>query len=120
LSGQPNGGFDGRLYTRGECLDRWPDPGTGPHARTALLWGATAKQAHSVRIDLAGAPAVEVTVVGQDKPLPYNFFVSPPLRPDAHVRQVQALDAGGRVLGRAASWDQSRTLCVKPGSAIWG
>jgi hypothetical protein len=92
----------------------------GPHARIALLWGATAKQAHSVRIDLAGAPAVEVSVVGQDKPLPYNFFVSPPLRPDAHVRQVEALDAGGRVLGRAVSWGRSQTLCVKPGSAIWG
>lgn len=120
LGGQPNSGFDGRLYTQGECLDRWPDPYTGPHARTALLWGATAKQAHSVRIDLAGAAAVEVTVVGQDKPLPYNFFVSPPLPPDAHVRQVQALDAGGRVLGRAAFWGRFRTLCVKPGSAIWG
>jgi hypothetical protein len=118
--GASEGAFDGRLYTQGECLDRWPDPEMGPHARTALLWGATAKQARSVRIDLAGAPAVEVTVVGQDKRLPYNFFVSPPLRPDAHVRQVEALDADGRVLGRAVSWDRSRTLCVKPRSAIWG
>jgi hypothetical protein len=117
--GARDGAFDGRLYTQGECLDRWPDPDTGPHARIALLWGATAKQAHSVRIDLAGAPAVEVTVVGQDKPLPYNFFVSPPLPPSAHVRQVEALDAGGQALGRAAWWDRYRTLCVKPGSAIW-
>ena len=116
-SGLPRDARD--VQVSAACLDRWPDPVRGPHARTALLYGVVAKRAATVRIELTGAPAVQVPALGRDQPLlPASLFVSPPLAPDAHVRGVVALDGRGRELGRTATPDEYPTLCVGPVSAF--
>jgi hypothetical protein len=76
----------------------------GPQ-KAGVIYGAGPQTVVTVRIELAGRPAVTVPTVGRDKSLPFTVWALAPLPLDAHVRAVVGLDAAGRQVGRPAKPD---------------
>jgi hypothetical protein len=75
-----------------------------PH-RAGLVYGAGPQTVVTVRVELAGRPAVTVPTAGRDKNLPFTIWVLAPLPLDVQVRAVIGLDAAGRQVGRPAKPD---------------
>jgi hypothetical protein len=72
-----------------------------PH-RAGVIYGAGPQTVVTVRVELAGRPAVTVPTAGRDKNLPFTVWVLAPLPLDVQVRAVIGLDAAGRQVGRPA------------------
>jgi hypothetical protein len=72
----------------------------GPRAG-GMVYGSGPKAVASVRVELAGRPAVTVPTSGRDKNLPFTVWVLAPLPLHVQVRAVIALDATGRQVGRS-------------------
>jgi hypothetical protein len=73
--------------------------------RAGVIYGAGPQTVATVRVELAGRPAVTVTTAGRDKNLPFTVWVLAPLPLDVQVRAVIGLDAAGRQVGRPAKPD---------------
>ena len=54
----------------------------------------------TVRVELAGRPAVTVPTAGRDQNLPFTVWVLAPFPLDVQVRAVIGLDATGRQVGQ--------------------
>jgi hypothetical protein len=102
----PHGGIQDSTYLRVErggllatvdCVPR-----QAPAKTAAVVHGLTPKGVATVQIVLAGHPAVMVATIGQDKGLPYGFFVAAPLPLNTQVRAVIGADASGRQVAQAA------------------
>jgi hypothetical protein len=72
-----------------------------PH-KAGVVYGAGPQTVATVRVELAGRPAVTVPTAGRDKNLPFTVWVLAPLPLDVQVRTVIGLDAAGRQVGRPA------------------
>ena len=72
-----------------------------PH-KAGVVYGAGPQRVATVRVELAGRPAVTVPTAGRDKNLPFTVWVLAPLPLDVQVRAVIGLDAAGRQVGRPA------------------
>jgi hypothetical protein len=72
-----------------------------PH-RAGVVFGNAPQTVVTVRVELAGRPAVTVPTAGRDKNLPFTVWVLAPLPLDVQVRAVVGLDAAGRQVGRPA------------------
>ena len=73
----------------------------GPR-RAGMVYGSGPPEVTSVRVELAGRPAVTVPTAGRDKGLPFTVWVLAPLPLNVQVRAVIGLDAAGRQVGRPA------------------
>jgi hypothetical protein len=73
----------------------------GPRAG-GMVYGSGPPEVTSVRVELAGRPAVTVPTAGRDKQLPFTVWVLAPLPLQVQVRAVVGLDAAGRQVGRSA------------------
>jgi hypothetical protein len=73
--------------------------------RAGVIYGAGPRTVVTVRVELAGRPAVTVPTAGHDKNLPFTVWVLAPLPLDVQVRAVVGLDAAGRQVGRPAKPD---------------
>jgi hypothetical protein len=73
----------------------------GPHAG-GMVYGSGPPEVASVRVELAGRPAVTVPTSVRDKNLPFTVWVLAPLPLHVQVRAVIGLDAAGRQVGRPA------------------
>jgi hypothetical protein len=73
--------------------------------RAGVIYGAGPQTVVTVRVQLAGRPAVTVPTTGRDKNLPFTIWVLAPLPLDVQVRAVIGLDAAGRQVGRPAKPD---------------
>jgi hypothetical protein len=69
--------------------------------RAGVVFGNAPQTVATVRVELAGRPAVTVPTSG-DKNLPFTVWVLAPLPLDVQVRAVIGLDATGRQVGRPA------------------
>jgi hypothetical protein len=76
--------------------------------RAGVVYGAGPQTVVTVRVELAGRPAVTVPTAGHDKNLPFTIWVLAPLPLDVQVRGVIGLDAAGRQVGRPAKPDGAR------------
>jgi hypothetical protein len=70
--------------------------------RAGVVFGNAPQTVATVRIELAGRPAVTVPTSGRDKNLPFTVWVLAPLPLDVQVHAVIGLDAAGRKVGRPA------------------
>jgi hypothetical protein len=70
--------------------------------KAGVIYGAGPQTVVTVRVELAGRPAVRVPTAGRDKNLPFTVWVLAPLPRDVQVRAVIGLDAAGRQVGRPA------------------
>ena len=75
-----------------------------PH-RAGVIYGAGPQTVVTVRVELAGRPAVTVPTAGRDKNLPFTIWVLAPLPLEVQVRAVIGLDAAGRQVSRPAKPD---------------
>jgi hypothetical protein len=73
----------------------------GPRAG-GMVYGSGLPEVTSVRVELAGRPAVTVPTSVRDKNLPFTVWVLAPLPLHVQVRAVIGLDAAGRQVGRPA------------------
>jgi hypothetical protein len=73
--------------------------------RAGVIYGAGPQTVATVRVELAGRPAVTVPTSGRDTNLPFTVWVLAPLPLDVQVRSVVGLDAAGRQVGRPAKPD---------------
>ena len=74
----------------------------GPR-KGGMVYGSGPPEVTSVRVELAGRPAVTVPTSGRDKNLPFTVWVLAPLPLHVQVRAVIGLDAAGRQVGRSAN-----------------
>jgi hypothetical protein len=72
--------------------------------KAGVIYGAGPRTVVTVRIELAGRPAVRVPTAVRDKNLPFTVWVLSPLPRNVQVRAVIGLDAAGRQVGRPAKW----------------
>jgi hypothetical protein len=72
--------------------------------RGGVLYGAGPQTVVTVRVELAGRPAVRVPTAGRDQNRPFTVWVLAPLPRNVQVRAVIGLDAAGRQVGRPAKW----------------
>ena len=70
--------------------------------RAGVVFGNAPQTVVTVRVELAGRPAVTVPTAGRDKHLPFTVWVLAPLPLDVQVRAVVGLDAAGQQVGRPA------------------
>jgi hypothetical protein len=70
--------------------------------RAGVVFGNAPQTVVTVRVELAGRPAVTVPTAGRDQSLPFTVWVLAPLPLDVQVRAVIGLDATGRQVGRPA------------------
>jgi hypothetical protein len=84
----------GQLAVLRDCLS-WLSPQVG------LVSGAVPETVASVRIELAGRPALTARAFGHDQPARWAAYVSPPLPRGARVIRVVGLDANGRVVAES-------------------
>jgi hypothetical protein len=84
----------GQLAVLRDCLS-WLSPQVG------LLSGGVPETVASVRIELAGRPAMTVRAFGHDRPARWAAYVSPPLPRGTRVTRVVALDANGRIVAES-------------------
>ena len=95
----------GQLVFLRDCLS-WLSPQHG------LLSGAVPENVTSLRISLAGRPAVTVLAFGHDQQARWAAFVSPPLPRGTRVTRVVALDANGRTVAETErGQDLSHPVC---------
>jgi hypothetical protein len=73
--------------------------------KPGLIYGAGPQTVVTVRVELAGRPAVTVPTAVRDKNLPFTVWVLAPLPRNVQVRAVIGLDAAGRQVGRPAKPD---------------
>jgi hypothetical protein len=73
----------------------------GPR-KGGMVYGSGPPELMSVRVELAGRPAVTVPTSVRDKNLPFTVWVLAPLPLHVQVRAVVGLDATGRQVGRPA------------------
>jgi hypothetical protein len=73
--------------------------------RAGVIYGAGPQTVATVRVQLAGRPAVTVPAAGRNKSLPFTVWVLAPLPLGVQVRAVIGLDAAGRQVGRPAKPD---------------
>jgi hypothetical protein len=73
--------------------------------RAGVIYGAGPQTVVTVRVELAGRPAVTVPTAGRDKNLPFTVWVLAPLPLNVQVRAVVGLDGDGRQVGRPAKPD---------------
>ena len=73
----------------------------GPR-KGGMVYGSGPPEVTSVRVELAGRPAVTVPTAVRDKNLPFTVWVLAPLPLHVQVRAVVGLDASGRQVGRSA------------------
>lgn len=73
----------------------------GPR-KGGMVYGSGPPEVTSVRVELAGRPAVTVPTSGRDTNLPFTVWVLAPLPLHVQVRAVIGLDAAGRQVGRPA------------------
>ena len=73
--------------------------------RAGVIYGAGPQTVVTVRVELAGRPAVTVSTAGRDKNLPFTVWALAPLPLDVQVLAVIGLDATGRQVGRPAKPD---------------
>jgi hypothetical protein len=73
-----------------------------PH-RAGVVFGNAPQTVVTVRVQLAGRPAVTVPTAGRDQNRPFTVWVLAPLPLDVQVRAVIGLDAAGRQVGRPAT-----------------
>jgi hypothetical protein len=67
-----------------------------------VVFGRAPSTAETVRVELAGRPAVRVPTFGSDKGFPFAFWVYVPLPLDTQVQGVTGLDRRGRRVAGAA------------------
>jgi hypothetical protein len=84
----------GQLGILRDCLS-WLSPQLG------LVSGAVPENVTSLRISLAGRPAITVQAFGHDQPSRWAAFVSPPLARGTRVTRVVGLDASGRTVAES-------------------
>ena len=72
----------------------------GPR-RAGMVFGSGPPEVTTVRVELAGRPAVTVPTSVRDKNLPFTVWVLAPLPLHVQVRAVVGLDATGRQVGRS-------------------
>jgi hypothetical protein len=84
----------GELGVLRDCLS-WLSPQVG------LVSGPLPESAASVRIELAGRPALTARAFGHDRPARWAAYVSEPLPRGARVTRVVALDTNGRVVAES-------------------
>jgi len=70
-----------------------------PH-RAGVVFGNAPQTVVTVRVQLAGRPAVTVPTAGRDQNRPFTVWVLAPLPLDVQVRAVVGLDAAGQRVGR--------------------
>jgi hypothetical protein len=70
--------------------------------RAGVVFGNAPQTVVTVRVELAGRPAVTVPTAGRDQNLPFTVWVLAPLPLDVQVRAVIGLDAAGQQVGRPA------------------
>jgi hypothetical protein len=68
-----------------------------------MVYGSGPPEVTSVRVELAGRPAVTIPTSGRDKNLPFTVWVLAPLPLHVQVRAVIGLDAAGRQVGRSTN-----------------
>jgi hypothetical protein len=73
--------------------------------KPGVIYGAGPQTVVTVRVELAGRPAVRVPTAVRDKNLPFTVWVLAPLPLNVQVRAVIGLDAAGRQVGRPAKPD---------------
>jgi hypothetical protein len=73
--------------------------------KPGVIHGAGPQTVVTVRVELAGRPAVRVPTAVRDKNLPFTVWVLAPLPLNVQVRAVIGLDAAGRQVGRPAKPD---------------
>jgi hypothetical protein len=73
--------------------------------KPGVIYGAGPQTVVTVRVELAGRPAVTVPTAVRDKNLPFTVWVLAPLPRNVQVRAVIGLDAAGRHVGRPAKPD---------------
>jgi hypothetical protein len=78
-----------------------PTVDCGPR-KGGMVYGSGPPEVTSVRVELAGRPAVTVPTAVRDKNLPFTVWVLAPLPLNVQVRAVVGLDATGRQVGRPA------------------
>jgi hypothetical protein len=86
--------LNGQVVVLRDCLS-WLSPQVG------LVSGAVPEQVTSVRIELAGRPALTARAFGHDRPARWAAYVSEPLPRGTRVTRVVALDANGRVVAES-------------------
>jgi hypothetical protein len=69
------------------------------------LSGGVPETVGSVRIELAGRPAMTVRAFGHDRPARWAAYVSPPLPRGTRVTRVVGLDANGRMVAESERGD---------------
>jgi hypothetical protein len=74
----------------------------GPR-KGGMVYGSGPPEVTSVRVELAGRPAVTVPTTVRDKNLPFTVWVLAPLPLHVQVRAVVGLDAAGRQVGRSTN-----------------
>jgi hypothetical protein len=74
----------------------------GPR-RAGMVYGSGPPEVTSVRVELAGRPAVTVPTAVHDKNLPFTVWVLAPLPLHVQVRAAVGLDAAGRQVGRSTN-----------------
>jgi hypothetical protein len=70
--------------------------------RAGVVFGNAPQTVVTVRVELAGRPAVTVPTAGRDQNRPFTVWVLAPLPRNVQVRAVIGLDATGRQVGRPA------------------
>jgi hypothetical protein len=73
--------------------------------KPGVIYGAGPQTVVTVRVELAGRPAVTVPTAVRDRNLPFTVWVLAPLPRNVQVRAVIGLDAAGRQVGRPAKPD---------------
>jgi hypothetical protein len=97
--------LNGQVAVLRDCLS-WLSPQVG------LVSGPLPEQAVSVRIELAGRPALTARAFGHDQPARWAAYVSEPLPRGTRVTRVVALDANGRVVAESERDDAiSHPVC---------
>jgi hypothetical protein len=91
---EPGWLLNGEVPVLRDCLS-WLSPQVG------LVSGAVPEQVASVRIELAGRPALTARAFGHDRPARWAAYVSEPLPRGTRVTRVVALDANGRVVAES-------------------
>jgi hypothetical protein len=95
----------GQLAVLRDCLS-WLSPQVG------LVSGAVPETVTSVRIELAGQPALTARTFGHDRPARWAAYVSPPLPRGTRVTRMLGLDANGRVVAESERDDRiSHPVC---------
>jgi hypothetical protein len=79
-----------------------PTVDCGPR-KGGMVYGSGPPEVTSVRVELAGRPAVTVPTAVRDKNLPFTVWVLAPLPLHVQVRAVVGLDAAGRQVGRSTN-----------------